>query len=138
MREATRASGRTEVEGLHSQGVMFYPGHIRMPLAEQGPALAEVSRRLGTFLEALGAAGLTPGVVSGGSTPTPWRSHEVVGMNEIHPGITPFFDRASLCCVRLGEPPGRTVGGAGNAGVGPLGSGGAGSGVGVTSWVDSR
>jgi D-serine deaminase-like pyridoxal phosphate-dependent protein len=66
-----------------------------MPMAEQGPALAEVSRRLGTFLEALGAAGLTPGIVSGGSTPTLWRSHEVVGMNEIRPGITPFFDRAS-------------------------------------------
>lgn len=126
LREAARASGRTvgvlveldlgmrrvgvaspelavalarelsEAEGLHYQGVMFYPGHIRMPLAEQGPALAEVSRRLGTFLEALGAAGLTPGVVSGGSTPTLWRSHEVVGMNEIRPGITPFFDRASL------------------------------------------
>ncbi|WP_309892923.1 alanine racemase [Archangium sp.] len=95
LREAARASGRTvgvlveldlgmrrvgvaspelavalarelsEAEGLHYQGVMFYRSHIRMPLAEQGPALAEVSRRLGTFLEALGAAGLTPGVVSG-------------------------------------------------------------------------
>ena len=72
-------------EGLEYQGVMFYPGHIRMPLAEQGPALAEVSRRLGTFLEALGAAGLKPGV----------EPHEVVGMNEIRPGITPFSDRAS-------------------------------------------
>jgi D-serine deaminase-like pyridoxal phosphate-dependent protein len=126
LREAARASGRTvgvlvelemgmrrvglpspegavalardasESEGLDYQGVMFYPGHIRMPLKEQGPALAEVSRRLGTFLEALEAAGLKPGLVSGGSTPTLWRSHEVVGMNEIRPGITPFFDRASL------------------------------------------
>jgi D-serine deaminase-like pyridoxal phosphate-dependent protein len=86
----------SESQGLEYQGVMFYPGHIRMPLAEQGPALAEVSRRLGTFLDALGAAGLKPGLVSGGSTPTLWRSHEVVGMNEIRPGITPFFDRASL------------------------------------------
>jgi D-serine deaminase-like pyridoxal phosphate-dependent protein len=85
-----------DTEGLGYQGVMFYPGHIRMPLAEQGPALAEVSRRLGTFLEVLEAAGLKPGLVSGGSTPTLWRSHEVVGMNEIRPGITPFFDRASL------------------------------------------
>lgn len=81
--------------GLEYRGVMFYPGHIRMPLAEQGPALAEVSRRLGTFLEALEAVGLKPEVVSGGSTPTLWRSHEVVGMNEVRPGITPFFDRAS-------------------------------------------
>lgn len=82
-------------EGLEYRGVMFYPGHIRMPLAEQGPALAEVSRRLAPFLEALEAAGLKPEVVSGGSTPTLWRSHEVVGMNEVRPGITPFFDRAS-------------------------------------------
>jgi D-serine deaminase-like pyridoxal phosphate-dependent protein len=81
--------------GVEYRGVMFYPGHIRMPLAEQGPALAEVSKRLGTFLDALGAEGLKPGVVSGGSTPTLWRSHEVVGMNEARPGITPFFDRAS-------------------------------------------
>ncbi len=81
--------------GLEYRGVMFYPGHIRMPMAEQGPLLAEVSRQLGTFLDALGAVGLTPGIVSGGSTPTFWRSHEVVGMNEIRPGISPFFDRAS-------------------------------------------
>jgi D-serine deaminase-like pyridoxal phosphate-dependent protein len=67
-----------------------------MPQAQQGPALAEVSRQVGTFLEALGAAGLTPGRVSGDSTPTPWRSHEGVGMNEIRPGMTPVFDRASL------------------------------------------
>ncbi len=82
--------------GLHYQGVIFCPGHIRMPQAQQGPALAEVSRQVGTFLEALGAAGLTPGRVSGDSTPTPWRSHEGVGMNEIRPGMTPVFDRASL------------------------------------------
>ncbi|WNG40222.1 D-TA family PLP-dependent enzyme [Archangium violaceum] len=91
--ELAREAAR--VECLEYQGVMFYPGHIRMPLAEQGPALAEVSNRLGTFLDALGAAGLKPGIVSGGSTPTLWRSHEVVGMNEVRPGITPFFDRAS-------------------------------------------
>ncbi|WNG27265.1 D-TA family PLP-dependent enzyme [Cystobacter fuscus] len=89
---AREASG---AEGLEYQGVLFYPGHLRMPLAEQGPALAEVSRRLGTFLDALGAVGLKPGIVSGGSTPTLWRSHEVVGMNEVRPGIAPFFDRAS-------------------------------------------
>ncbi|HSP81102.1 MAG TPA: alanine racemase, partial [Myxococcaceae bacterium] len=82
-------------EGLEYQGVMFYPGHVRMARAEQGPALAEVSRRLGTFLEALRAAGLEPAVVSGGSTPTLWRSHEVAGVNEVRPGITPFFDRVT-------------------------------------------
>jgi D-serine deaminase-like pyridoxal phosphate-dependent protein len=81
--------------GVEYLGVMFYPGHIRVPRAEQGPALAEVSRRLGTFLEALRAEGLEPAVVSGGSTPTLWRSHEVEGVNEVRPGITPFFDRAS-------------------------------------------
>lgn len=80
---------------LTYRGVMFYPGHLHMPVSEQGPALAALSSRLGTFLGALGHAGVTPELVSGGSTPTLWRSHEVAGMNEVRPGVTPFFDRGS-------------------------------------------
>jgi D-serine deaminase-like pyridoxal phosphate-dependent protein len=82
-------------EALEYRGVMFYPGHIRQPLAEQGPALAALSARLREFLEALDAAGLTPAVVSGGSTPTLWRSHEIERLTEIRPGTGLFNDRTT-------------------------------------------
>lgn len=80
---------------LEYRGVTFYPGHVRVPQAEQGTPLAEVSHRLQGFLQALEAAGLRASVVSGGSTPTLWRTHEVAGLTEMRPGIAPLYDRAS-------------------------------------------
>ena len=87
---AVAAAGSVEF-----RGVIFYPGHVRAPQAEQGPALREQAFRLGGFLEALSASGLKPEVVSGGSTPTLWRSHEVAGLTEIRPGINVLNDRNS-------------------------------------------
>jgi D-serine deaminase-like pyridoxal phosphate-dependent protein len=81
--------------GLRYRGIMFYPGHVRAPLAEQGRALAEVSERLDGFLAALDAAGLRAEIVSGGSTPTFRRSHEVRGMTEVRPGTSIFNDRTT-------------------------------------------
>ncbi|XXF79602.1 alanine racemase [Myxococcaceae bacterium GXIMD 01537] len=78
---------------LEYRGVTFYPGHIRVRMREQGALLSGVSLRLATFLDALRAEGLAPEVVSGGSTPTLWRSHDVAGLTEIRPGINIFFDR---------------------------------------------
>ena len=87
---AVAASG-----GVAFRGVIFYPGHVRAHRAEQGSVLREQTSRLGTFLDALAAAGLKPEVVSGGSTPTLWRSHEVAGLTEIRPGINVLNDRNS-------------------------------------------
>ncbi|MFP2913398.1 alanine racemase, partial [Pyxidicoccus sp. 3LFB2] len=81
--------------GVEYRGIIFYPGHVRAPLAEQGPALREQTSRLGAFVQALAAAGLKPETVSGGSTPTLWRSHEVAGLTEIRPGINVLNDRNS-------------------------------------------
>ncbi|MBV9773335.1 MAG: D-TA family PLP-dependent enzyme [Gemmatimonadetes bacterium] len=81
--------------GLEYRGVMFYPGHVRDHVDGQGPAIQAVSDRLGSFLEALDRAGLPPAVVSGGSTPTFWRSHEVFGLNEVRPGTNLFNDRTT-------------------------------------------
>lgn len=89
------ARDAAETRGVGYRGVMFYPGHIRAPLTGQDAALAALSARLAAFLEALSAAGLPPAVVSGGSTPTLWRSHEVAGVTEIRPGIDIFHDRTS-------------------------------------------
>jgi D-serine deaminase-like pyridoxal phosphate-dependent protein len=75
---------------------LFYPGNIRMPAAEQAPHLADLSFRLGRALAALRAAGLAPAIVSGGSTPTIWESHQVAGLTEIRSGSCIFFDREAL------------------------------------------
>lgn len=82
-------------EAVEYRGVTFYPGHVRAPVAKQDSALNAVSTRLAEFLEALSSAGLRPQGVSGGSTPTLWRSHEVPGLTEIRPGVNILNDRNS-------------------------------------------
>lgn len=82
-------------EGVEYRGILFYPGHIRAALSEQGPALRELAETLARYREALGGAGLPPEVVSGGSTPTFWRSHEVPGITELRPGTQIFNDRTT-------------------------------------------
>ncbi|MCP3140906.1 alanine racemase [Pyxidicoccus xibeiensis] len=84
-----------DTEGVRYEGITFYAGHVRTPVAEQGPVLREQASRVGTFVTALAAAGLKPPQVSGGSTPTLWRSHEVAGLTEIRPGVNVFNDRNS-------------------------------------------
>src|SRR5690606_10947179 len=56
------------LDGVAYRGVLFYPGHIREPVAEQGPALARLQADLDRFRTALARAGVEPEVVSGGST----------------------------------------------------------------------
>ncbi|HEX2189717.1 MAG TPA: D-TA family PLP-dependent enzyme [Longimicrobiaceae bacterium] len=93
--DAVALARATADAGLEYRGVMFYPGHVRGPVDGQGPALRELSGRLAAFLEALDRAGLPAGVVSGGSTPTFWRSHEVEGITEVRPGTSVFNDRTT-------------------------------------------
>jgi len=90
------AHAAASTEGVAFRGVLFYPGHIRMRDGEQGPHLAALAGRLSEALEALASEGLHPEIVSGGSTPTLWRSHEVPGMTEIRSGSCIFFDREAL------------------------------------------
>jgi D-serine deaminase-like pyridoxal phosphate-dependent protein len=85
-----------ELGGVAFRGVMFYPGHIRMRQEEQTPHLEELSRRVEETLAALDAAGRPPETVSGGSTPTLWRSHEVAGLTEIRSGSCIYNDREGL------------------------------------------
>lgn len=80
---------------LRFAGILFYPGHIRGPAAEQTAALQTLSGHVAQAVEALSTAGLVPRVVSGGSTPTQWQSHQVAGMTEIRPGTSIFNDRTT-------------------------------------------
>ena len=85
-----------ETEGVDFRGVMFYPGHIRMQEVDQDADLIDVSGRISRTLEALESEGLSPQIVSGGSTPTVWRSHEMKGLTEIRSGSCIYYDREGL------------------------------------------
>lgn len=80
---------------LRFAGLQFYPGHIRSHVREQDAALAQLGRDIAAYVEALGDAGLPPGIVSGGSTPAAWRMHEVPGVNEVRPGTYVYNDRTT-------------------------------------------
>ena len=84
--------GRPELEYA---GMTFYPGHIREPVDLQDAALRELNERLGRTLDALKRARLEPSVVSGGSTPTAMRTHEIAGVTEMRPGTYIFNDRTT-------------------------------------------
>ncbi len=94
--DAVRLAGAaSEAKALRYRGVLFYPGHIREAPGDQTEALRTLNHRLGLFLAALNAAGLASETVSGGSTPSLWRSHEVRGVTEIRAGTTVFNDRTT-------------------------------------------
>ena len=94
---AVRLAGRVrDFEGVEYAGIMFYPGHIRGPQEGQDAELEVLASDLRELYEALEGEGLSPEVVSGGSTPTLWRSHELPGVTEIRSGTAIFFDREGL------------------------------------------
>jgi D-serine deaminase-like pyridoxal phosphate-dependent protein len=78
---------------LSYRGIAFYPGHIRQPVGRQDQELERLSAGIRAAVQALDQAGLHPAVVSGGSTPTIWKSHEIEGLTEIRPGTYAYNDR---------------------------------------------
>ena len=75
--------------GLDWRGLTFYPGHIKDQDADK---LAALSQTVGSVVSEFTAAGLKPEIVSGGSTPALYHSHEVEGLTEIRPGTYVFND----------------------------------------------
>ena len=90
------ARAARELEGVRYQGIMFYPGHIRMPTADQGAAIVALAQLVSEARAALDTAGLAPAVVSGGSTPTLRRSHEIPALTEVRSGSSIFYDREGV------------------------------------------
>ena len=80
---------------LQFSGIAFYPGHVRELVEDQDAKLADLSTALAAALRKFDAAGVHAAVVSGGSTPTLWRSHEIEGVTEIRPGTYVFNDRTT-------------------------------------------
>lgn len=84
-----------DAPALEFTGLAFYPGHVRQAVRDQDAALRDVAVQLADALEAFERAGMRPPVVSGGSTPTLWRSHEIAGLTEIRPGTYVYNDRTT-------------------------------------------
>jgi D-serine deaminase-like pyridoxal phosphate-dependent protein len=78
-----------QIRGLRFRGITFYPGHIK---SEDPEAIAALSRMIASTVENFSRAGLAPEIVSGGSTPALFHSHEVEGLNEIRPGTYVYND----------------------------------------------
>lgn len=80
---------------LDFRGIAFYPGHVREAPDDQDAKLAAMERALDEALRRFEAEGVAPRVVSGGSTPTLWRTHEVRGVTEMRPGTYVYNDRTT-------------------------------------------
>lgn len=96
--------------GLRLDGLFCYPGHIGSPPAEQTAALQAVSDKLADALRLWTDHGLQARIVSGGSTPTAFQSHQVPEYTEIRPGTYIYNDMNTVrggyctledCAVRI-------------------------------------
>jgi len=74
---------------LEWRGITFYPGHIKDQDEEK---LAALSHTVAQLRDEFARAGLEPEIVSGGSTPLLYHSHQIPGLNEIRPGTYVFND----------------------------------------------
>jgi D-serine deaminase-like pyridoxal phosphate-dependent protein len=92
---ATLARTVAALPNLVVGGFAFYPGHIREQMKEQGPRLRELGHFVSRARRALEEAGVPCDVVSAGSTPTMWHTHEIDGVNEMRPGTYIFNDRTT-------------------------------------------
>jgi len=81
-----------ELPHLKFQGLTFYPGHIKDLDAEGQRALVQLSELVGRIRADFETAGIEVPIVSGGSTPTLFHSHEIDGLTEIRPGTYLFND----------------------------------------------
>lgn len=80
---------------LRYAGINFYAGHIRDRVNDQQAKLDRLNRDLDAAIGELTQAGLTPPVVSGGSTPTIWHTHEIEQLTEMRPGTYVYNDRGT-------------------------------------------
>lgn len=81
---------------LRFEGIAFYPGHIKSLDDEGQRAIESLGQMLAATIKDLKQAGLDPKIVSGGSTPSLFHSHEISGLNEIRPGTYIFNDRNTM------------------------------------------
>ena len=81
---------------LEFAGINFYPGHIRETVDKQGLSLTKLNADLLEVLTTFERAGIKPGIVSGGSTPTAFQTHQIKGLTEFRPGTYVYNDRSTV------------------------------------------
>jgi D-serine deaminase-like pyridoxal phosphate-dependent protein len=81
---------------LRFEGIAFYPGHIKLMDDEGHQAVRKLNVLLDGILRDLNQAGFPARIVSGGSTPALFQSHEIECLNEIRPGTYIFNDRNTV------------------------------------------
>jgi D-serine deaminase-like pyridoxal phosphate-dependent protein len=86
------ARGMQSLPGLSFEGIAFYPGHIKDNGDAGKAAVAALSDLLRSILDDFRRAGIDAPVVSGGSTPSLYHSHEIAGLNEVRPGTYVYND----------------------------------------------
>lgn len=84
------------LHGLQFAGLMFFPGQIKVPPAQQAQVLRTIDETLGEAIAVIESQGLHCEVVSGGSTPTAFSSHLLPHLTEIRPGTYIFHDRNTV------------------------------------------
>jgi D-serine deaminase-like pyridoxal phosphate-dependent protein len=83
------------LDSLELAGLAFYPGHVRAHVSEHTSQLTEIAHLVAQARDAFGRAHLPLDVVSAGSTPTIFRTHEMDGVTEMRPGTYIFNDRTT-------------------------------------------
>ena len=100
---AALAQAVAKAPGLRLDGIFCYPGHVWAPPAEQAAMLEAIAAKLQEAIDLFDRHGLCRGIVSGGSTPTAFRSHLVPQCTEIRPGTYVFNDmntvRGGFCTL---------------------------------------
>lgn len=95
--------GIQQLRGLTFEGIAFFPGHVRKLDAKGLEALRQVGSLIQQMLDDFRRAGVEVHIVSGGSTPTLFHSHELPGLNEIRPGTYIYNDmntvRSGACSL---------------------------------------
>ncbi len=79
------------------EGATCYPGHIRAYSEEHRRLLDELAADIARITDDFRAAGLPLNILSAGSTPLVFQSHQFPGVTEIRPGTYVFCD---VNCVR--------------------------------------
>jgi D-serine deaminase-like pyridoxal phosphate-dependent protein len=86
------AQGILRLPRLTFEGITFYPGHIKDTSEHGLTQLAALGAVVQSIIEDFRRAGIGLNIVSGGSTPTLFLSHEVNGVTEIRPGTYVYND----------------------------------------------
>jgi D-serine deaminase-like pyridoxal phosphate-dependent protein len=81
-----------KMPGLKFRGLMTFPGNIWGTEANREHEAKHVAERVAQALDPFRKAGMEVEIVSGGSTPSAFLSHEIPGVTEIRPGTYAYND----------------------------------------------